>query len=462
MEKEKTAEQLFEEKVEEIIELIVDKKYIKARDLLLNNNEVDIAEILEDILEEVDPERAVILFRMLPKDVSVEVFSYLQAEDQKSIIKVITDKEINYIIEELDFDDKIDVLEELPANLVDKILEKTPKNERKQINTFLNYPDNCAGTLMTPDYINLRSDMTVREALDHIKEVGMDKETVYTCYVTTFGRVLYGIISLRTLVVSPDDMPIKELLHMDFVSVNVYDDREEVSEAFTKYGFLAIPVEDKEKRLVGIITVDDIFDVIEEETTEDIERMAGVMDSSDRGYLNLSVGQHVKNRLPWLFILMCSYTVTGGFIAKFEDSLSSMICLVAYMPMLMGTGGNSGAQSATLVIRGLSVGDIDLKDVLKVLWKEIRISFFIGIVLSILNFLRIIYIDHHGTWVAFTVCIAMLIIIVIAKALGSMLPLLAKKIGIDPALMASPLISSITDMISVVIYVFMAAWILNI
>lgn len=462
MEKEKTAEQLFEEKVEEIIELIVDKKYIKARDLLLNNNEVDIAEILEDILEEVDPERAVILFRVLPKDVSVEVFSYLQAEDQKSIIKVITDKEINYIIEELDFDDKIDVLEELPANLVDKILEKTPKNERKQINTFLNYPDNCAGTLMTPDYINLRSDMTVREALDHIKEVGMDKETVYTCYVTTFGRVLYGIISLRTLVVSPDDMPIKELLHTDFVSVNVYDDREEVSEAFTKYGFLAIPVEDKEKRLVGIITVDDIFDVIEEETTEDIERMAGVMDSSDRGYLNLSVGQHVKNRLPWLFILMCSYTVTGGFIAKFEDSLSSMICLVAYMPMLMGTGGNSGAQSATLVIRGLSVGDIDLKDVLKVLWKEIRISFFIGIVLSILNFLRIIYIDHHGTWVAFTVCIAMLIIIVIAKALGSMLPLLAKKIGIDPALMASPLISSITDMISVVIYVFMAAWILNI
>lgn len=462
MEKEKTAEQLFEEKVEEIIELIVDKKYIKARDLLLNNNEVDIAEILEDILEEVDPERAVILFRMLPKDVSVEVFSYLQAEDQKSIIKVITDKEINYIIEELDFDDKIDVLEELPANLVDKILEKTPKNERKQINTFLNYPDNCAGTLMTPDYINLRSDMTVREALDHIKEVGMDKETVYTCYVTTFGRVLYGIISLRTLVVSPDDMPIKELLHTDFVSVNVYDDREEVSEAFTKYGFLAIPVEDKEKRLVGIITVDDIFDVIEEETTEDIERMAGVMDSSDRGYLNLNVGQHVKNRLPWLFILMCSYTVTGGFIAKFEDSLSSMICLVAYMPMLMGTGGNSGAQSATLVIRGLSVGDIDLKDVLKVLWKEIRISFFIGIVLSILNFLRIIYIDHHGTWVAFTVCIAMLIIIVIAKALGSMLPLLAKKIGIDPALMASPLISSITDMISVVIYVFMAAWILNI
>ena len=199
---------------------------------------------------------------------------------------------------------------------------------------------------------------------------------------------------------------------------------------------MAIPVEDKEKRLVGIITVDDIFDVIEEETTEDIERMAGVMDSSDRGYLNLSVGQHVKNRLPWLFILMCSYTVTGGFIAKFEDSLSSMICLVAYMPMLMGTGGNSGAQSATLVIRGLSVGDIDLKDVLKVLWKEIRISFFIGIVLSILNFLRIIYIDHHGTGVAFTVCIAMLIIIVIAKALGSMLPLLAKKIGIDPALMA--------------------------
>ncbi|MBR6444491.1 MAG: magnesium transporter [Firmicutes bacterium] len=455
-------EKTFDEITEEIVELVADKQYIKARDLLLKNNEVDIAEILEEILEEVDAERTVILFRMLPKDVAVEVFSYLPPDDQKAIINVITDKEINYIIEEMDFDDMIDVLEELPANLVDKILEQTPKDERKQINTFLNYPEDCAGTLMTPDYIMLKMGWTVREAMVHIKEVGMDSETIYTCYVKDAGRRLKGIVSLRTLVISEDDVLIKDLMHTDFVSVNVYDDREEVSEAFTKYGFLAIPVVDNENRLVGIITVDDIFDVIEEETTEDIERMAGVIDSSDEEYLDMSVWKHVKNRLPWLFILMCSYIITGGIIAGFENELSKVICLVAYMPMLMGTGGNSGAQSATLIIRGLSVGDIDLKDAGKVLWKEARVSFFIGLALSILNFLRIIYIEHNGVGVALTVCIAMIATIVAAKVLGGMLPLLAKKIGIDPALMASPMIASLTDMISVVTYFLLASVILSI
>lgn len=456
------SEKTFEEITEEIVDLVADKKYIKARDLLLKNNEVDIAEILEEILEEVDAERTVIVFRMLPKDVAVEVFSYLPAEDQKSIINVITDKEINYIIEEMDFDDMIDVLEELPANLVDKILEKTPKNERKQINTFLNYPEDCAGTLMTPDYITLKIGMTVKEAMAHIKEVGMDSETVYTCYVKDQGRRLKGIVSLRTLVISDDDVPVTDLMHTDFVYVNVYDDREEVSEAFTKYGFLAIPVVDKENRLVGIITVDDIFDVIEEETTEDIERMAGVIDSSDTEYLDMSVWKHIKNRLPWLFFLMCSYIITGSIIAGFEQELSKVICLVAYMPMLMGTGGNSGSQSATLVIRSLSVGDLDLKDAAKVLWKEARVSFIIGLILSVLNFLRVVFIDHNGIGVAFTVCIAMVVIVVAAKVVGGMLPMLAKKIGIDPALMASPMIASLTDMISVVTYFVLATIILNI
>ncbi len=456
------SEKTFEEITEEIVDLVSDKKYIKARDLLLKNNEVDIAEILEEILEEVDAERTVIVFRMLPKDVAVEVFSYLPADDQKSIINVITDKEINYIIEEMDFDDMIDVLEELPANLVDKILEKTPKNERKQINTFLNYPEDCAGTLMTPDYITLKIGMTVKEAMAHIKEVGMDSETVYTCYVKDQGRRLKGIVSLRTLVISDDDVPVTDLMHTDFVYVNVYDDREEVSEAFTKYGFLAIPVVDKENRLVGIITVDDIFDVIEEETTEDIERMAGVIDSSDTEYLDMSVWKHIKNRLPWLFFLMCSYIITGSIIAGFEQELSKVICLVAYMPMLMGTGGNSGSQSATLVIRSLSVGDLDLKDAAKVLWKEARVSFIIGLILSVLNFLRVVFIDHNGIGVAFTVCIAMVVIVVAAKVVGGMLPMLAKKIGIDPALMASPMIASLTDMISVVTYFVLATMILNI
>ena len=455
-------EKTFDEITEEIVDLVAEKKYIKARDLLLKNNEVDIAEILEEILEEVDAERTVILFRMLPKDTAVEVFSYLPSDDQKAIINVITDKEINFIIEEMDFDDMIDVLEELPANLVDKILEQTPKEERKQINTFLNYPEDCAGTLMTPDYIMLQMGWTVKEAMAHIKEVGTDSETIYTCYVKDAGRRLKGIVSLRTLVISDDDALVKDLMHTDFVSVNVYDDREVVSEAFTKYGFLAIPVVDNENRLVGIITVDDIFDVIEEETTEDIERMAGVIDSSDEEYLDMSVWKHVKNRLPWLFILMCSYIITGSIIAGFEAELSKVICLVAYMPMLMGTGGNSGSQSATLIIRGLSVGDIDLKDAWKVLWKEARVSFFIGLALSALNFARIIYIEHDGVGVAFTVCIAMLATIVAAKVLGGMLPLLAKKIGIDPALMASPMIASLTDMISVVTYCLLASVVLNI
>lgn len=453
-----------EETTDEIISLVSEKKYIKARDLILQYNEVDIAEILEEVLEEHDVEHTVILFRMLPKDVSVEVFSYLPSEDQRAVIDAVTDKEVHFIIEELDFDDMIDVLEELPANLVDKILEQTPKNERKRINTFLNYPDTCAGSLMTPDYINLRGEMTCREALEHIREIGNDTETIYTCYVIKEGRKLEGIASLRTIVVSDENTLVSDIMHRDFVSVNVYDDQEDVSEAFTKYGFLAIPVVDKEDRQVGIITVDDILNVIEEETTEDMERMAGVIDTSDPDveYLDMSVFKHIRNRLPWLFFLMCSYFITGSIIAHFENALSQVICLVSYMPMLMGTGGNSGSQSATLIIRSLSVGDVDLKDAGKVFWKEFRVSVCIGLVLSILNFLRIVFIDGNGAAVAFTVCASMLVIVVAAKTIGGMLPMIAQKVGIDPALMASPMIASLTDMVSVLSYFMLATFILGI
>lgn len=458
MEQEKTLDLI----LAEILELLQNKKYGKARDLLLQNNEVDIAEILEDIMGELGVEKSVIMFRTLPKNVSVEVFSYLPIEDQVAIINAITDKEMHFIMDELDFDDMIDVLEELPANVVDKILEKTPKDERKLINTFLNYPDTCAGSLMTPDYISLRKDMTTVEALAYIKKEGMDSETVYTCYVKDNGRTLLGIVSLRTLVIADDSTLISDLMHTDFVSVNVYDDQEEVSETFKKYGFLAIPVVDKENRLVGIITVDDILDVIEEETTEDFERMAGVMDDSDRDYLDMSVWHHVRNRLPWLFLLMCSYVITGGIISSFETVLSKVISLVAYLPMLMGTGGNSGSQSATLIIRGMSVDEVDLSDVGKVLWKELRVSTLIGIILSSINFARICWLEHQGPWIALTVCGAMLAIVIAAKIIGSMLPMLAKKIGIDPALMATPTISSLTDMISVITYFMLAKIILGI
>ena len=455
----------FEEIVEAVLELLEEKKYTAARNELLLLNAADIAEVMTEIIDEVSLEDAIIIFRMLPKDISVDVFSYLSTDDQVEVVNRITDREISYIIEELDFDDKIDVLEELPANVVDKILEKTPKHERSQINTFLNYPENCAGALMTPEYISLRRDMTVREALDYIKNVGMDSETIYTCYIKDFGRKLTGIISLKTLVISDDDTPIEDLIRTDFVSVNVYEDQEEVSAMFQRYGFLAIPVVDNEDRLVGIVTMDDIFEVIEEETTEDIERMAGVVDDTTTEYLDTSVMQHVKSRLPWLFFLMLSYILTGAILTHFENGLQAVICLVTYMPMLMGTGGNSGSQSATLIIRGIGVGDLDIQDAGRVLWKEFRVSFTIGACLSAFTFVRVM-IEQRGdpqqVMIALTVCIAMLAIVVIAKCIGGMLPMIARKIGIDPALMASPMIASLTDMVSVTTYFTLATIVLGI
>lgn len=450
----------FEENLEKIIKLAKEKHFKTIRELLLNYNFADIAEILEEILEEVGINETIIVFRLLPKDAAVEVFSYLPSDDQVRIINGITDTEIYYIIEELDFDDKIDVLEELPANVVDKILEKTPKNERKIINTFLNYPEDSAGTLMTPDYISLEQNWTVRQALDYIKKEGMDSETVYTCYVKSQGRKLEGIVSLKSLVITEDEELIKDIMHTEVVKINVHEDQEEVSDKFKKYGFLAIPVVDNENRLVGIITVDDIFDVIEEEATEDFERMAGVLDDSDSEYLDLSVWQHVKNRFPWLFFLMLSYVLTGSIIATSENTLAQVPALIIYMPMLMGTGGNSGSQSATLVIRGLSVGEIELKDAIRVIWKEIRVSVTVGVALSILNFARVMFEQRENPLqlqIAITVSVAMIVIVVAAKSIGSMLPILAKKIGIDPALMASPMISSLTDMVSIGTYLILAS-----
>ena len=449
---------LLDESLEKILKLIEEKKYFQARDELLKYNAVDIAELLEEITEETEIEMTIILFRLLPKDVSVEVFSELPSDDQVEIVNGITDKEINFIVHEMDFDDKIDVLEELPANIVDKILEKTPKNERKLINTFLNYPDTCAGSLMTPDYISLQKEWTVGEALEYIKMVGMDAETVYTCYVKDSGRKLIGIVSLSTLVITDDDVKIKNIMRTDYVYENVYDDQEDVSEDFKKYGFLAIPVVDKEHRLVGIITVDDILDVMEEEATEDIERMNGVIDweNSDKGYLDISVWQHVLNRLPWLVILMVAYIFTGMIITRFEGKLSEIICLVAYMPMLMGTGGNTGSQAATLIIRGLATDEVDTSDVFKILWKEIRIGFLVGAILSLLNFARVCWLDGNGPLIALTVCSAMLFIVVFAKVLGSMVPLFVKKINLDPALIANPAISSVSDMVALSIYFAMA------
>ena len=429
---------MLEESLDKIMELLVDKQYFRARDELLKYNEADIAELLEEIIDDSGIQMAVILFRLLPKNISVEVFSYLPSNDQVDIINEITDKEITYIIQELDFDDKIDVLEELPANIVDKILEKAPKNERKQINTFLNYPENSAGSLMTPEYISLMKDWTVREALEHIKKEGIDAETIYTCYVKDTGRKLIGIVSLSTLVVTDDAVKIKDIMVTDYVYEDVDDDQEEVSEDFKKYGYLALPVVDSEHRLVGIITFDDILDVMEDEATEDIERMNGVIDfdDSDRGYLDTPVWQHALNRLPWLIILMVAYIFTGRIVTNFETSLSKVI---------------------ELVIRGLATDEVDTDDALRVLWKEMRVGVIIGVILSVLNYLRIYFIDGiHNPGIALTVCTSMVFIVIFAKIIGSMIPLIVKKIHLDPALIANPAISSVSDAVALSIYFAMA------
>ena len=460
-------DEAFEESMGKIYQWFEEKMYFKIKDEFLKYNEADIAEMFEEFLAYDDLlTRAIVVYRLLPKSVMVDVFAYLPSDDQLKIVERITDAELNYIIGEMDFDDKIDILEELPATLVNRILENTPKTERKLINTFLNYPDDCAGSIMTPDFISLQKEWTVKEAMAHIKDVGMDTETIYTCYVKDGAYKLVGIVSLRTLVIAPDEERIMNLMHTDFVCVQVDDDQEEVSEAFKKYGFIAMPVVDKEGRLVGIITVDDILDVIEEENTEDIERMAGIIDmeQSDEDYLDKSVWKHARNRLPWLLFMMFSAMVTGAVLNAFEEQLSTVIVLVSYIPLLMGTGGNTGAQASTLMIRGLSLGEIEpcLEDAGKILWKELRISLCVGAVLSTVNFLKILIIDQQSPLVALTVCLSLILVIMFAKMLGGMVPLAAEKLGLDPALMANPIIASLVDLASMLVYLCIAMVILGI
>lgn len=447
---------------DEIIDLMSQKRYAMVRNRLAETNVVDIAETLENINEELGRDKMILAFRLLPKDVSVEVFAYIDEDEQIELINGITQHEIDYIIEELGFDDMIDLLEELPANLVDKILINTSKEERKLINTFLNYPENSAGSLMTIDYVDVKENITVKQALQHIKSVGLDSETIYTVYVMDSKRKLKGVVSLRSLVLADEDTLVSELMQTEVMSVMVNTDQEMVSNIFKRYGLLAMPVVDREERLVGMITVDDILEIIEDETTEDIQLMAGVTGVGDDEYMDMSIFKHVRTRLPWLFILMCSYVITGRIITTFEGMLSEVICLISYMPLLMGTGGNSGSQSATLIIRSLSTNEVELRDWWKVAWKEVRISLCISLCLSVINFLRVIFLDGESVLVAFTVCSAMIIVVVVAKTLGGLLPMAAKAVGIDPALMAGPVVSSLTDMFSLVIYFLCATLILGI
>lgn len=440
---------------ERVLELIEQKNYIDLKKELSEMNEVDISEILNAL----DSSITLLIFRMLPKDTAVEVFAHFSPEQQAGIINAVSDKELKFILDELFFDDMIDLIEEMPANIVNKILANSSADERKLINQFLKYPAQSAGSLMTIEYVDLKKNMTVQEALNHIKEYGLSKETIYTCYVTDNNRKLIGIVSLRNLVVAETDKYISDILHEEVIYVETHDDQETVANIFIKYGFMALPVVDKEKRLTGIITFDDIMDVMEQEATEDFQIMAA-MAPSEAAYLDSGVFELAKQRIPWLLILMIGATITGKIITKFEDLLSTMVVLTAFIPMLMDTGGNSGNQSSTLIIRGLAVGELTLKDVWKILWKEFRVSLIAAIILASVNFAKNILFDKVGLMVAITVSLTVATTVILAKMLGGTLPLLARKLKLDPAIMAGPIITTIVDALTLMAYFAIASTLL--
>ena len=441
----------------EFLELIEKKKYFEIKEKLSEMNEVDVAELLDPL----DTHTTLLIFRMLPKDLAVDVFANFSKDQRLRFINLITDKELQDIIDELFFDDMIDLIEEMPANIVNKILMASKADERKLINQFLKYPQDSGGTIMTIEYVDLKKSMTVREALAHIKKIGITKETVYTCYVTNRNRVLEGFVSLRTLVVSDLDDRIEDIMEREVIYVHTNEDQETIAAMFRRYGFLAIPVVDHEDRLTGIITVDDIMEVMEQEATEDFQIMAGMSPTEDE-YLNTKVWNLARHRLPWLFILMITATVTARIMGRFEDVLASVIILNTFIPMLMDTGGNSGSQSSTLIIRGLATGEIETSDWLKVIWKELRVSLIVGVVLSLANFLRLVYIENADFLIALTVSLTLIVTVTSAKVVGGSLPLIAKKLKLDPAIMAGPLITTVVDALSLFVYFSIASLLLGI
>jgi len=442
---------------EKILELIHEKKFSQLKQELIEMKPVDIAEIFHEL----DEKNSTILFRLLKKDQAADVFSYLTSQQQRDIVSTIHETQLNEILEELYFDDKIDFLEEMPANVVKKIIASSTEEERKLINQFLNYPDTSAGTIMTIEYVDLKKEMTVREALDHIKKTGVDKETIYTCYVVDTKRKLEGIVSLRKLVLLDEDLLIKNIMNEDFIVTYTMDDKEEIANLFKKYDLITLPVVDKEDRLVGIITVDDIMDVIDQETTEDFQKMAA-MEPTDEEYLHSGVFLLARQRIVWLLILMVSAALTGRIIKRYESVLEAVIVLMVYIPMLMNSAGNAGSQSSTLIIRGLALGEIELDDYLKVLWKEFRVSLMVGTSLAGVNFIRMLIMDRVSINIALTVSITLMATVMMAEAIGGLLPIAAKKLNLDPAIMAAPLITTIVDALSLIVYFNVARILLGI
>ncbi len=442
---------------EKFLELIANKKISSIKEQLKAIQPVDIAEILD----EMDNVNSLLIFRLLPKETAAEVFSHLSTDKRTELSMLVREDELKLIIEDLYFDDMIDYLEEMPANVVKRILKNTSEVERKLINQFLNYPDNSAGSIMTIEYVDLKANMTVADALQRVRKTAPDKETIYTCYVTNSLRKMEGIVSLKDLVLAPVDTTIREIMKEKWIGVNTHDDQEEAAALFKKYDLLSMPVVDNEGRLVGIITIDDIVDVIDEENTEDFQKMHAIQ-PSDEGYLEAGVFSLAKVRILWLLILMFSATFTGYIIRQYEGLLQSTVALAAFIPMLMGTGGNAGAQSSSLVIRGIALGEVELKDFFKVIWREVRVAVIVGVALGILNLLRIIFLEGSSFNIALVVSLTLLITITAAKIMGGILPLLAKSLGIDPAIMASPLISTIVDAITLITYFTIAGAILGI
>lgn len=432
--------------IEEIKNLIEAKKFnILKKEL----KEIKAADI-PALLEELEKEQVVKVFRILSKEQAGEAFAYMEPDMKEKLIQDLTDNELKNVIDELFMDDTVDLIEEMPSNVVTRILKAVNKEDRKTINELLKYPEDSAGSIMTTEFVDLKESMTVEEALARIRSIGLDSETIYNCYVLDKNRILLGIVNIKGILISKPGTLIKDLMATNIISVNTMEDQEDATKLFDKYDYFALPVVDNENRLVGIITVDDAINVIQDEVAEDFEKMAAMSPTED-GYFGTSVFKHSKNRILWLLILMLSSAISGGIITHYQEAFAAIPLLVSFIPMIMGTGGNCGSQSSTLIIRGLATDEIKLKDVFKALWKEFRVALVVGIVLAIVNGLRIV-IQYQDLQLAVVIGITLIATVILAKALGCLLPLLAKRLKLDPAIMAAPLITTLVDIFSILIY----------
>ena len=451
--------ELEEEKTLPVIlnELLSSRQYTKLRQTISDMNTTDIAAAMSEMEEE----DSLKMFRILPKDMAADVFADLEADVQQYIIRSMSDKEASNIIENLMADDATDILEEMPASVVKRILANASPETRADINHLLQYPEDSAGSIMTVEYVDLREDMTVADAIERIRKKGVDSETINICYVVTKQKVLVGTVALRyLLIMSPDDV-IGDIMNTNVISIGTMTDQEEAARTFQKYGFTAMPVVDNESRMVGIITIDDVVDILEEEATEDIEKMAAIV-PSDKPYPKVGIFETYRSRIPWLLFLMISATFTGAIITGFEDALSAFVVLTAYIPMLMDTGGNAGSQASVSIIRGLSLKEIEFEDLFKIIWKEIRVAALCGLTLAAANFIKLLLLDKLQITVALVICLTLFIVVLIAKLVGCCLPMLASKLGFDPAVMASPFITTIVDALSLLVYFNIATQMLHI